>query len=91
MTSSATASWTHRTVTLDVEDGNGGTASRSFTLHLGTGLTRYNKNYIEALFLGSGAFIPSDDNIACPSWNERLAPRSARPRSQFAVRKTGGR
>jgi hypothetical protein len=62
---------THRTVTLDVEDGNGGTASRSFTLHLGTGLTRYHKNYIEALFLGSGAFIPSDGNIACPSWNER--------------------
>ena len=60
-----------QTVTLDVDDGNGGTASRQFVLELGTGLTRYQKNYVEALFLGSGEFAPQDGNIACPSWNER--------------------
>ncbi|UCD25599.1 MAG: hypothetical protein JSW51_06710 [Gemmatimonadota bacterium] len=59
-----------RTVTLDVDDGNGGTASRAFTLHLGTGLTRFQKNYIEALFLGAGEFAAIPDT-ACPSLNER--------------------
>ncbi len=59
------------TVTLDADDGKGGTASRAFTLQLGTGLTRYQKNYVEALFLGSGEFAPSDGDIACPSWNEQ--------------------
>lgn len=60
-----------QTVTVAVSDGAGGTAAQSLTLELGTGLTRYEKNYVEALFLGSGDFAPRDGNIACPSWNER--------------------
>ncbi len=60
-----------QTVTLVVDDGNGGTSSRQFVLELGTGLTRYEKNYVEALFLGSGEFVPQDGNLGCPSWNER--------------------
>jgi hypothetical protein len=60
-----------QTVTLDVDDGNGGTASEHLVLELGTGLTRFQKDYVEALFLGSGQFAPRDGAIACPSWNER--------------------
>lgn len=60
-----------QTVTVTATDGRGGTVEQSFTLTLGTGLTRYQKNYVEALFLGAGEFAPRDGNIACPSWNER--------------------
>ena len=53
------------TVNLEVRDGRGGVSTASFTLEFGTGLTRFQKDYVEALFLGSGPLIPQDGAVAC--------------------------
>ncbi len=53
------------TISLEVSDGRGGQASAQLTLELGTGLTRFQKDYVEALFLGSGRLIPQDGAVAC--------------------------
>ena len=53
------------TISLEVSDGRGGRASDRFALELGTGLTRFQKDYVEALFLGSGRLIPQDGAVAC--------------------------
>ena len=53
------------TTSLDVSGGRGGRASVQFTLGLGTGLTRFQQDHVEALFLGSGRLIPQDGAVAC--------------------------
>jgi hypothetical protein len=61
------------TVTLTVSDPDRASDSESFTLELGTGLTRFHKDYIEALFIGSGPLAPSDGAIACMGETGRWA------------------